>query len=71
MGDSRVRLMWSHTSAILCLIANVNRDPKKTSAFKPSDFDPTAKRREGSRPSVKISDLKHLLKDLNGKRARD
>jgi hypothetical protein len=31
---------WSHTSAVLAMIANVNRDPKKTPAFQPADFDP-------------------------------
>ena len=40
-GDSRMR--WSHTSAVLALIANVNRDAKKRPRpFQPSDFDPHA-----------------------------
>ncbi|MCK6458228.1 MAG: hypothetical protein L6Q92_17075 [Phycisphaerae bacterium] len=29
---------------MLALIANAHRDPKKTRAFKPSDFDPFARR---------------------------
>ncbi len=40
MAEARGRESWAHTSAILALIANVNRDPKKTRAFRPSDFDP-------------------------------
>lgn len=28
----------------MALIANAHRDPKKTRAFKPSDFDPFARR---------------------------
>ena len=32
-----------HTSSILALVANVNRDPKKSRAFKPADFNPHAK----------------------------
>jgi hypothetical protein len=38
------------------LIANVNRDPKKTRPFKPSDFDPySAKdRREDA---IEVSDM--------------
>ena len=40
MSDARGRDNWSHTSTLLAMIANVNRDPKKTSPFKPSDFDP-------------------------------
>jgi hypothetical protein len=31
------------------MIANVNRDPKKTSPFKPSDFDPY--RTQSSKPA--------------------
>ena len=42
MAEARGRDNWSHTSAILTLIANVNRDPKKRRAYKPSDFDPYA-----------------------------
>ena len=44
MAEGRGRQSWAHTSAILALIANVNRDPKKTRALRPSDFDPFAKR---------------------------
>ncbi|MBU0717311.1 MAG: hypothetical protein KJ749_03605 [Planctomycetes bacterium] len=40
MAEARGRESWTHTSGILALIANVNRDPKKTRPFKPSDFDP-------------------------------
>ena len=40
MAEARGRDNWVHTSAILALIANVNRDPKKTRPYKPSDFDP-------------------------------
>ena len=32
--------MWRHTSAVMALTANVNRDPKKGRLFAPSDFDP-------------------------------
>lgn len=38
LSDARVKFEWSQTASVLCLIANVNRDPKKTKAFKPSDF---------------------------------
>jgi len=33
-------------SALLALEANAHRDPKKSHAFKPSDFDPFTKRVE-------------------------
>jgi len=31
---------WAHTSLICALIANGNRDPKKTRPIKPADFNP-------------------------------
>ncbi|OHB56828.1 MAG: hypothetical protein A2Y07_06870 [Planctomycetes bacterium GWF2_50_10] len=47
MAQGRGRDAWSRTSALMALIANVNRDPKKTRAFKPSDFDPYADKKQG------------------------
>lgn len=44
MAEARSEARWSHTSTLLAMIANVNRDPKKTRAFKPGDFNPHAKR---------------------------
>ena len=58
MADARGREGWAHTSAILALIANVNRDPKKTRPFKPSDFDPySAKDRREDAIEVKDMDV--------------
>ena len=45
MAQGHSEAMWSHTSTVLAMIANVNRDPKKTHAFKPDDFNPHAKRK--------------------------
>lgn len=42
MATGRNKAMWPHTAAILAMLANINRDPKKTRAVKPSDFDPYA-----------------------------
>ena len=62
MAEGRDRQMWVHTSWLLALIANVNRDAKKTLAFKPADFNPYAPRR---RPGVRITkDNIRLLKSL-------
>ena len=44
MAEARSRDNWAHTSAVLALIANVNRDPKKSRPFKPADFDPYSAR---------------------------
>ena len=43
MGEGRERAEWSRLSVLLCLLANINRDPKKSRALKPSDFDPYVK----------------------------
>jgi hypothetical protein len=64
MHDGRSKSTWGHTSVILALIANVNRDPKKSDAFKPSDFDPHA-RKSASRPLPKVS-MKSLKSTLMG-----
>lgn len=40
MAEGRGRDEWGRMSSLLALVANVNRDPKRTSAFKPADFNP-------------------------------
>ena len=40
MAEDRQRADWARTSALMALIANTQRDPKKHRAFKPADFDP-------------------------------
>jgi hypothetical protein len=43
MAEGLGRERWAHTSMVCCLIANANRDPKRSRPFKPSDFDPYAR----------------------------
>jgi len=54
------RLQWATTSAVLAMIANVNRDPRKTGPFRARDFDPYAKRCRNGVPITpdNIEDLK-------------
>ncbi|MBX3356430.1 MAG: hypothetical protein KF724_12110 [Phycisphaeraceae bacterium] len=40
MAEARQRELWSRTASVMALIANTQRDPKKTRPFRPSDFDP-------------------------------
>jgi hypothetical protein len=47
MAEARERSAWGRTSALLALIANAHRDARKTRPFKPSDFDPFARRGSG------------------------
>ena len=65
MADGRMRQAWNHTSTVLALIANVNRDPKKSKAFGPKDFHPY-ETRKAERP-VK-ADISILKKFVNGNR---
>jgi hypothetical protein len=47
MAEGAQRERWQHTSCILALIANANRDPKRTRRFTPADFNPFNRRRQG------------------------
>lgn len=40
MAEGSQKAAWSRTSAMMAMHANINRDPKKSRPFKPSDFDP-------------------------------
>jgi len=44
MAEGRAKDEWARMSTLLALFANCHRDPKKTRAFKPADFDPFARR---------------------------
>jgi len=61
MAEARGRDNWAHTSAILALIANVNRDPKKTRPYKPSDFDPYSAKDKRDEV-IEVTDMS-ILKD--------
>ena len=68
MAEARRREAWSHTSAVLALIANVNRDPRRVRAFGPEDFNPFAPARTRRRlrgipiRAGNIRDLKVFVK---------
>ena len=40
MAEAKSKDNWNHTSAILALIINVNRDPKKRRAVSPRELNP-------------------------------
>jgi len=45
MAEGLGQERWGHTSALMALIANANRDPRKSKTFKPDDFNPYARDR--------------------------
>ena len=69
MAEARGRDNWAHTSAVLALVANVNRDPKKTRPFKPADFDPYAARRERDE-AIEVTDMAVLKDAFSGNKER-
>ena len=40
MTEARGRFEWGQTASLLAMIVNILRDPKKTKAVKPADFNP-------------------------------
>ena len=40
MSEGAGRDAWSRASNLMALLANINRDPKKSKVFKPTDFNP-------------------------------
>ncbi|WP_428937764.1 hypothetical protein [Fontivita pretiosa] len=51
MAEGRIEQEWNHTAAILAMLANVNRDPKKGRALRPADFHPSSlKAAAGAKP---------------------
>ena len=63
MAEGRTREAWNHTSALLALMANAHRDPKKSSPFKPADFHPLAKRTSAPAVKVGVQMLKRVFVD--------
>lgn len=53
MAEGRSKAEWARLSSLLCMIANVNRDPKRRSEpYQPTDFDPFAPKKPQKRMSV-------------------
>lgn len=44
MAEQRQRNEWAGVSSIMALIANTQRSAKRQRAFRPSDFDPFARK---------------------------
>jgi hypothetical protein len=58
------RMAWNRVSALMALQCNINRDPKKTKAFNPSDFNPyLQKQAKQNVIEVKDSESKALFKE--------
>lgn len=68
MAEGRSRALWGHTSAILTILANAHRDPKRSKAYVPDDFNPHVRSKSDEvLPKVKITSLKDLFIGPHGK----
>jgi len=67
MAEGLGRERWDHTSALMALVANVNRDPKKGRAFRPSDFDPYARTDRRVAGKEELALLKEALEARKGR----
>lgn len=55
MADARQQDNWNYAAAVMALLANLNRDPKKGRAFKPGDFHPLHHRTtQPNQPPLKV-----------------
>lgn len=59
MAEGRGREAWTRESILLALLANAHRDPKRTQAFRPSDFNPY-ELSKGQTQAPKTNDLSIL-----------
>ena len=44
MAEARQRHDWNQTAAVMALLANIHRDPKRQRAMTPEEFHPMAPR---------------------------
>jgi hypothetical protein len=70
MAEAKGRDSWAHTSAVLALVANVNRSRRGSRVFKPGDFNPFESRRRAGMPltAENLSVLRRVFVDPRGGR---
>jgi hypothetical protein len=62
MARGREASEWLRTAHMLALIANVNRDPRKSRAFRADDFNPYRTMNETTATGQPVSILKVFLR---------
>lgn len=62
MAEARAQHTWAATSSVLAMIANANRDPKKSRPFVPGDFNPLIERKRTNEPVIQVGI--EVLKDV-------
>lgn len=66
MAEARQRDEWTRTASLMALVANTQRNPRKTRPFRPSDFDPYSNMgsRAGEKRAGVIPAPVSVLKDV-------
>ncbi len=59
--ESHLKCDWGRTSSLMALIFDMFRDPKKTKALKPKDFNPTLNKKNRPKIQGTIQDLKDMF----------
>ena len=67
MAEARSHAAWSHTAAILAILANTHRDPKKSRPFQVADFHPHLRAKSAPKTTVGVAALKAIFVDRGGK----
>jgi len=47
---------WNRISSLMALVCNINRDPKKTKAFSPADFNPYLQKQAAKQNVIEVKD---------------
>jgi hypothetical protein len=61
MAEARQHDAWSRTAALLALLANCHRDPRRSRAFTVADFHPLMDHAEAKPPLADVSVLKAVF----------
>lgn len=61
MSEAKQREAWNHTSALMALCVNLQRDPRKGPPIRPETFNPFV--RPAPKPILRGKDLA-ILKDV-------
>ena len=61
MAEGRNHAEWNRTDAVLCLLYNINRDPKTTEPARPGTFNPYADKPQ--RATVGVEALRVFVKE--------
>jgi len=70
MAEGRQRADWARSSSLMSLLANCHRDPKRSRAFRQSDFDPFARRAAANVVVIDGGNVELMEKVFTGKTER-